>query len=257
MKYIDSHGHLNSKEFQDNIEDFLLKAKENNVEKIIVPGTSKEDSLLSIELAKKHKNLFSIIAIHPSDSKTKESADWLNDIDPKDIIGIGETGIDLYWENNPSLEIQEHVFKKHLDYAKKHDLPVAIHMRNAEEHIYRIMSLDEYKSLKFIIHCSTTTPEWNLKFVELGAYISFSGIVTFKNAHDVRESAMKVPLDRILCETDAPYLTPVPFRGKLNQPAFVKHVVDFIAKERPEDETLVREQIYNNTVKIFNLKKYD
>lgn len=254
MKYIDTHGHLNSDEFKDELELYVNKAKEVGVEKIIVPSTSQKDSLEAIKIAKQFKDVYALIAVHPNHTN-EEDADWLDSIDPNDILGIGETGIDLYYDDGPSLEKQINVFLKHLDYAKKHNKPIAIHMRDSEEEIYKIISSDKYKDLNYVIHCSTTTYEWNKKFVDLGAYISFSGIVTFKNAKQVFESMQKLPLNRIIAETDAPYLAPVPKRGKMNEPSYVKYTCDFIALNREESQEEVLNALWNNALKVFGIGK--
>lgn len=255
MKYIDTHAHLNSEEFRENIQEFLDRSKEEGVEKIIIPGTTHEDSLEAIKIAKEHSDVFALAGQHPSYATSNDIANWIDEIDPSDIIAVGEAGIDLYWETNPALEIQQTVFKKQLDYAKKHNKLMIVHMRNAEKEVYEILSSDEYKDIKFILHCSTTTYEWNKKFVDLGGYVSFSGVVTFKKAHDVHESAMKLPLDRIVVETDAPYLAPVPKRGKQNEPSYVAHTAKYIASIREEADEKVIEALYNNSLEVFGLNK--
>ena len=253
MKYIDTHGHLNSDEFQDDVDKYIKSAKDFGVEKIIIPGTSKEDSLLAIKIAKNREGIFPMVALHPTDGYYLKDIEWLRDINSADIIGVGETGIDLFRDTNPPIKIQKEIFRVHIRFALKHNLPVIIHTRNAEQETYDVITEKEFKGMRFIIHCATINKEWSLKFVGLGGYISFSGIVTFKNAQEIKESAISIPLDRILTETDAPYLSPEPKRGRMNVPDYVKYTTDYIASIRNEDDEVVKKQIYINAHTIFNI----
>lgn len=253
MKYIDTHCHLLSEYFDDTqIVKLINTAREFGVKEIIIPATTWENSLETIKISQKYPYVYSAIGVHPSVATNDFDANLLTDIDVKKIIAIGEIGLDFYWENNPLPETQIHVFKIFLDFAIKHDLPALIHMRNSEQEIYNILSMTKYKRLKFLIHSFTSTYEWACKFIELGGLISFSGIVTFKNAKNLQEVVKKIPLNKILSETDTPYLTPTPHRGQSNQPAYVKHVVDFIASLREEKSAIVVKTIYKNTKTFFN-----
>ena len=253
MKYIDTHGHLNSEEYSHNFSKYVKEANEAGVEKIIIPGTCKEDSLLAIKLSKKFDNVFAMVAYHPADAHKISDANFLDEIDGSQLVGVGECGIDLYRDTNPPLEIQQEVFRKHIRFAQKWDLPVIVHTRNAEQETYDILNENEFKGIRFIIHCSTINKEWAKKFINMGGYISFSGIVTFKNAKEVFETMMSVPLNRLLSETDAPLLSPEPVRGKINLPENVKYIAEFIANNRPEDREEVLMAIYNNAHKIFSI----
>lgn len=252
-KYIDTHGHLNSEEFRGDLKKYIEEAKEQGVEKIIIPGTNKDDSIEAIEISKKFDNTYAMVALHPSDGFNISDLDWLQDINGKDIVGVGECGIDLYWETNPPLEIQEELFRIHLRFALKWNLPVAIHTRDAEKETLNILNEEEFKDIRFLIHCNTMNADWVQKFVERGGYISFSGIVTFKNAKDVFEALHVVPLNRLLSETDAPYLSPVPKRGKMNKPEYVRFTSDFIAEHRKESKEEVIEALWNNAHNIFSI----
>lgn len=246
MKYIDTHCHINGTYFKEDKDQAIKEAFSNNVEKIILPGTSIKDSLEAISMAKENENLYAAAGIHPADAFDTDCT-YLNKINPDDIIAVGEVGIDLYRDTNPPLEKQIEVFEKHIEFAVKHNKPLLIHMRDAEVHVYD--SLKKYNGVKFIMHSFTSSIEWANKFIDMGGFISFSGIVTFKNAKELQEVAQVIPLNRILIETDAPFLSPVPHRGKHNKPAYVKHVGDFIAALRGEEDVL--NIIYQNTVKLF------
>lgn len=254
MKYFDTHCHLNGPFYESDIDEDIKLALEKNVKKILLPGTSKEDSLLAIEMAKKNPDvLVAAAGIHPSDAFSRDLVDYLEEINPNDIVAIGEVGIDLYRDTNPSLELQEFVFRKHIEYALKHNKPVLIHMREATNEVLNIVS--EYKGLKFVLHSYTGDAATATKFVELGGYISFSGIVTFKNAKEVQEAAKVVPLNRMIVETDAPFLAPTPHRGKPNKPEYVTHVANFICSLREEDENEVLLALYRNSIELFGLEE--
>ena len=245
MKYFDSHGHINGSFFKG---DILSSIKETDF--ILMPGTKKEDSLKGIALAKEHSNLFAAAGIHPCDAKGKEYL-FLNEINPDDIVAVGESGIDLHYEDNPSLEKQIESFKFHIEYTLKHNKVLIVHMRDSYKEIYDVLSQYKNKGLKFIIHSFSGNYEQAMSFVKLGAMISFSGVVTFKNAKEVLDAAIRLPLERIICETDSPFLTPVPHRGKPNKPEYVKYVVDFIATHRSEDDEVVKQSILENTINLF------
>ncbi|MCK5807243.1 MAG: TatD family hydrolase [Mycoplasmataceae bacterium] len=253
MKYIDTHGHLNSIEFQDDVNKYIEAASLVGVHKIIIPGTSHKDSLLAIDIAKDRENIYPMVALHPTDGFALKDIEWLKDIDGTQLVGVGETGIDLYRKENPPVEMQKEIFRIHIRFAMKYDLPVIIHTRDAEQETYDVITEEEFKGIKFIIHCSTINKDWALKFVELGGYISFSGIVTFKNAKEIQEAAMSVPLERILTETDSPYLAPVPKRGRTNMPEYVRFTTDYVASIRSEDDEVVKKEIYKNAHAIFNI----
>lgn len=254
IKYFDTHCHLLSDYFSSDEIDWLIKnAKENGVEKIIVPSTNWNNALQALEVAQKYRDVFCAIGIHPSEVKSDFDWNMLEQINVKTIVAVGEIGLDFFWKDNPPFEVQVKVFEKFLDFAVKHDLPALIHMRNSEQTIYEILSQSKYKNLKFLIHCFTSTKQWAEKFILLGGYISFSGIVTFKNAQDLQAIVKSLPLNRILTETDTPYLTPVPFRGQKNQPTYVKHVADFIAKLRDEPFEQVIRVLYKNACDFFKI----
>lgn len=249
MKYIDTHAHIVSDFFKETpTEKIIERAKENNVKYILIPGTNINDSKEALLISKKYSNVFAGFGIHPSDADDSIT-DSLDKIDMEGYKFIGETGIDLYHDTNPSFEIQKRSFKKQLDLARKYDLPVEIHSRDAYQEVYDIIK--HYKDLKLILHSFTGSLEWAQKFIDLGAYISFSGIVTFKNAKDLKNVMKNIPIDRILIETDSPFLSPTPFRGKINEPQFVKYIGDFIEEEREESDAL--ETIFKTTKRIFNI----
>ena len=247
MKYFDTHAHLTNEYFDDSQRLELIKeANSVGVSRILIPGTDSKDSLEIIKL-----NIPGVqvgVGVHPNEVQ-EGCLDFFSDIDFNKVSAIGEIGLDLYRDTNPPIELQKIMFVEQLEIARKHKLPVLIHMRSAEKETYEV--LKNYKDLTIIMHSFGASQEWADKFLALGAFISFSGIVTFKNAKEMKEIVKSVPLKRILIETDTPYLTPAPNRGKRNSPANVKYVGDYIASIRKEEDKLVLETIFNNSIKIF------
>ena len=249
MKYIDTHAHITSDFYkEDELKQLMENTSTNNVESFFVPGTNIKSSLEAIELSKRFDNVYAGVGIHPSDAG-KDDPSFLDGIDYKNVLFIGETGLDLHYDDNPPIEVQIESFKKHIEIAIKHNLPIEVHVRDAYDEAYEVMK--QYENVKYVLHSFSGSIEWANKFLDLGAHISFSGIVTFKNAKEMQEVAKVIPLDRIICETDSPFLTPSPNRGKKNEPSNVKHVVDFIASLRKEDN--VEQAIYSNTKRLFNI----
>ena len=247
MKYFDTHAHITNEYFSDKERLEIIKnANSNGVSRILIPGTTKDDSLEILKLNIKGVQVG--VGIHPNEAE-KGCTDFLEKVDYKKVAAIGEIGLDLYRETNPPIELQKEAFLFQLEIARKNNLPVLVHMRSAEEETYEILS--KYKDLKIIMHSFSASKEWADKFIALGAFISFSGIVTFKSAKELKEIAKTIPLERILIETDTPYLTPAPNRGKQNNPDNVRHTGDYIASIREEEEAVVLETIFNNSVKIF------
>lgn len=216
-----------------SIEEILANAKNNGVEKVIVPAAYPADIEIVMDLVKKYDNVYGLLGVHPS-----EVNGWTDDLLDKireyskntKILGVGEIGLDYYWDKSFN-DLQKEVFIKQVKLANELGLPISIHDREAHKDTFDI--LKEYnKSSKIVMHCFSGSVEFMKECVKEGWYIALGGVVTFKNAVKMKDVAKEVPLDRLLLETDAPYLTPVPFRGTTNQPAYVKYVAEEIAKLR-------------------------
>lgn len=241
---IDTHCHLHSKEFDNNREEILSELKQNNIQAVLV-GTSIEDSVESIKLSKIYNFLYSSLGVHPHEYEVIDintvGQEMDNILASEYIIAIGECGFDFYYHQSlEAKEQQESLFRLHLDMAVKYNKPVIIHTRDSFEDTYRVLS--EYKDLVIILHCFTGDTFWVNKFIELDhtIYFSFSGIITFKNSTDIQEAVKIVPENRLLVETDAPYLAPVPHRGKQNTPLFLEYNIRQIANLRGlEYQTLI------------------
>ena len=230
---VDSHCHLNFPELATNIEDIRLAMTENGVGHALCISVTLKDFPQVLALADKYPNFFASVGVHPDyESEPPFSSDTLFDLaqHPK-VVAIGETGLD-YFRLTGNLDWQRERFRTHIRAAIKAKLPLIIHTRASAEDTLRIMEEENASEVGGVMHCFTETLDVAMRAIEMGFYISFSGIVTFKNASALKEVARHVPLDRILVETDSPYLAPIPFRGKTNQPAYVKHVAEEVARLR-------------------------
>ncbi len=226
---IDTHAHLL---YFENKEEIIENMQADGLEKIVTIGTTVENSIESIALAEKYENVFATVAIYPeyASETTDEQLKKLEEIAKHEkVVAIGEIGLD-YHTSGYDKEKQIEIFKKQLEIADKLGLPFCIHCRNAAEDVFEILS--ENKNLinhSGLMHCYSEGKEWVQKFLSLGLYISFSGNITFKKSD--RSFLRDIPLDKILVETDAPYLSPEPFRGRENQPKNVRFVIEKIANE--------------------------
>ncbi len=250
---IDTHTHINYLE-KITEEESIKNATENGVEKIIVPATSPKDIDEVYELTQKYENVYGMLGVHPEDAVNWE--DSLSDkikeysSNPK-IIAIGEIGLDYYWDKK-HIEEQKDIFIKQVKLANELNLPISVHDRDAHKDTFDI--LKEYnKTSKVVLHCFSGSVEFSRECLKEGWYIALGGVVTFNSAHKMKDVAKSVPLDRLLLETDAPYLTPVPYRGRENQPAYVKYVAEEIAKLREISFDEVANQTSINASFVFGI----
>lgn len=250
---IDTHSHINMLE-TITPDEALQNAAANGIEKIIVPAANPADFTGIIELINKYNNVYGMLGVHPSDAK-----DWNDNIiedikklaENKKIIAIGEIGLDYYWDKSYN-NLQKEVFIKQIKLANELNLPIDVHDREAHKDTFDI--LKEYnKCSKVVMHCFSGSVEFAKECIKEGWYLGIGGVVTFKNAVKMKEVVQAVPLEHILLETDAPYLTPVPHRGKENQPAYVKFVAEEIAKLKQINIDKVIEVTNNNSNTIFKI----
>lgn len=253
----DSHCHLSELDPKE-INSQLVEAKKQGVNTIIVIGAGYgfESNIKTLELAKKHDNLYCALAIHPHDAKlvNKKSLKNIKDLitsHPK-VCAVGETGLDYHYMHSLK-ETQQAVFKDFIELAKSVNKPVVIHDRECAGDCVGILKELNADRIGGVAHCFSGTKELAFKYLDLGFYISFSGIITFKKAHDLREIAKSVPLDRILIETDAPFLAPEPFRGKQNQPSYVKYVAQSVANIKNKSYEEIAHITTQNAARLFNL----
>jgi TatD DNase family protein len=227
---VDSHCHLDFPELADDIDGVLLRMRENRVAAALCVSVTLERWPAVVGLAHRHPNLYATVGVHPDEREVEEpTVERLTELagTPK-VIAIGETGLDYYRQSGDT-EWQRDRFRTHIRAARACGKPLVIHTRAASEDTLAIMREERAGEVGGVMHCFTETLDTAKAALALGFFISFSGIVTFKNAADLQEVARQVPLQRLLVETDAPYLAPVPFRGRRNEPAFVRHVAERIA----------------------------
>ena len=231
--FVDSHCHLNFPELQADLASVLDRMAQNRVSHALCVSTCLEKYADVLALAQAHKHLYASVGVHPSERECEEpTPERLAQLsESREVVAIGETGLDYHW-NKGDNEWQRERFRTHIRAARMTGKPLIIHTREAADDTIGIMRDENAHQAGGVMHCFTETLETAQRAMDLGFYISFSGIVTFKNAAQVRHVAGKVPLDRMLIETDAPYLAPMPHRGKTNEPSFVRHVAEEIARIR-------------------------
>ena len=252
MPLIDSHCHLNFPDLAENIADVLAQMQHNDVVGALCVSVNLADFPQVLALAEQHPNIYASVGVHPDYEQVEEpSVARLVELaqHPK-VIAIGETGLD-YFRLKGDLEWQRTRFRNHIRAACECGKPLIIHTREAAEDTLRIMAEENAAGAGGVMHCFTETWEVAEAALAMGFYISFSGIVTFKNAKQIKEVAQRMPLERILIETDAPYLAPAPYRGKLNQPAYVKHIAEEIATLRGISVGEVGQSTTENFVRLF------
>ena len=252
---VDTHVHLNSKKYKDNLIQVITRAQEAGVEMMIVVGFDHETNRRAIELAEKYPFIYATVGYHPTDARHVKLGDYeilVKQLKHPKVVGIGECGLDFYWDKD-YIDKQIEVFKRQIELSIEFDKPLVIHMRDASEATFNVLS--EYKDLKGIMHCYSGSPEMAEEFLKLGLHISLGGPVTFLNGRVPKEVAKMVPFDKLLIETDAPYLSPHPFRGKTNEPARVKLVAEEIARLRDVSYTEVAKKTAKNAYKLFNIKE--
>lgn len=228
----DTHVHLNDEQFNDDLEEVMKRAQEAGVEHMVVVGFNRETIERALQIVEKYDFLYASVGWHPVDAidMTEEDLMWLEEKarHPK-VVAYGEIGLDYHWDKSPK-DIQQEVFRKQIRLAKKLRLPLIIHNREATEDIIQVLKEEDAKEIGGIMHCFSGSAESAKECLRLNFYISLGGPVTFKNAKKPKRVAEQVPLDKLLIETDCPYLAPHPYRGKRNEPAYVKLVAEQIAE---------------------------
>lgn len=254
----DTHTHLNAEQFQDDIPETVARAKDLDVTEMAVVGFDTPTIAKSLALSQQYPEVYSIIGWHPT-----EAGKYTEDIEqqlkaqltlPK-VVGLGEIGLDYYWMEDPE-DVQERVFRRQIALAKEFHLPISIHTRDAMADTYRILKEEGVPERGGIMHSFSGDAAWAEKFLALGMHLSFSGVVTFKKATEVQEAAQHVPFDRLLVETDAPYLAPVPYRGKRNEPGYTRYVAEKIAELRGVSLEEVAEKTTQNAHRLFRIGAY-
>ena len=249
---IDSHCHLNFPDLAQRLPEVLANMAEAGVNKAIAISVSRQSFEEVHAIAQNHPNIYATVGIHPDDPEAEEFSleELLERAARPKVVGIGETGLDYHWCKG-DLAWQHQRFALHIEAANRSGLPLVVHTRDAAEDTMRL--LREHQAHAGVIHCFTEDVRIAKLALDLGFYISFSGIVTFKNAAAIQEAARYVPLDRMLVETDSPYLAPVPKRGKPNEPAYVRHTAAFVAQLRGDSLENIAQATTANCLRLFNL----
>ena len=231
---IDSHCHLTYEPMSSSLTETINRANRDGVKYMLTISTEDKSFGKILSIINEYKSVYGTYGIHPHEAKLHQdikSNDIIKKVNQnKKIIGIGETGLDFYY-NHSEKKDQIHCFEQHINAAQNKNLPLIIHTRSAENETLEILKkYSMKKNIKILIHCFTGTRDFAFKLLDLGAYISASGVITFKKSHDLANTFKDLPNDKILVETDAPYLSPVPLRGKPNEPSYIIHTVKFLSE---------------------------
>ncbi|WP_407372039.1 TatD family hydrolase [Carnobacterium sp.] len=251
----DTHTHINAEEFDHEVQETVQRALENDVSKMAVVGFDAETIEKSLALSKEYKEIYSIIGWHPTESYlyTEQIEEKLyHQLKLPKVVAMGEMGLDYHWDTSPK-DVQKDVFHRQMQIARELNMPISIHMRDSIEDTYTMLKKEHVEDIGGIMHSFSGDTLWMERFLDLGMHISVSGVITFKNAPEVREVAKTAPFDKLLIETDAPYLAPMPYRGKRNEPAYVKFVAEEVAKQRGVSYEEVAKQTMQNANRLFRL----
>lgn len=250
---IDTHAHIDMNSYKNKIDKVLLSAKEHGVNQVIIPGVSSDGFGGIIELVDNYDELYGAVGVHPEDleSFNEDTPQKMFELlkHPK-IVAVGEIGLDYYWDKS-NVDLQKKVFAAQVQIAKKAKKPVLVHDREAHEDVFNILNEAKASETGVVMHCFSGSPEFALRCVKEGFYIALGGVTTFKNAKKAKEVAKIVPIERLLLETDSPYMAPVPFRGKENEPAFVRYVAEEIANLRGISLEEVDKATTENAYRLF------
>ena len=257
FKIIDSHAHYDDESFDADREEVLKQITDNGVIGILNCAASYDSLKTTDELTKKHDYIYGALGIHPENANEMKE-DTVEELkkyisENSKIVAIGEIGLDYYWEENPPREVQMEIFRKQMNLARELDLPVVIHDRDAHQDTLEIIK--EFPEVTGVVHCFSGSVEFAKECIKLGYYIGFTGVVTFKNAKKVVEVAKEIPLDRMLVETDCPYMAPEPNRGKRNKSDYIEYIIKKIAEIREIDPYEANLQFNKNFYRLIKLEK--
>jgi TatD DNase family protein len=253
---IDSHAHLEMPEFKRDLDSVIQRAKESEVEYIFTVGTEKKDWKRALEIANLHPLIYAILGIHPHNAKEVDDQTYplLKELcKNKKVKAYGEIGLDFFRNLSPR-DIQLKRFREQIELAKELGLPIVVHDREAHQETLEILKSEKAEECGGIIHCFSGDYEMAKACIEMGFYISVPGSITFKNAESFREIVKRIPLESLLVETDAPFLTPEPFRGKRNEPSYVRYTAQKVAEMKKVPFEKVAEVTTENAMRVYGLK---
>lgn len=260
-EYIDTHAHLDDEQFQSDLSEVLERAATAGVRQVLTIATTASSSAACVALAAKFPQLRATVGIQPNHVAEALPNAWdeiARLVTQERVVAVGETGLDRHWHDTPFPQ-QEEYFARHLELARKHRLPLVIHCREAERDVVRMVREDfeRHGPIRGVMHSFTGDAVTAEACLAVGLHISFAGMVTYKNAQPLRDVAKKIPLDRLLVETDSPYLAPVPMRGKRNEPAYVAHTAATLAAVMGVSPQVIAEHATGNARALFGLQEPD
>lgn len=254
---IDTHAHLDDRRFNKDRDKVIERAKKAGVSNIIHVGFDERSSKEAVKMANKYEEIYAVVGVHPHDSK-KASDSTMEEIynlakNEDKVLAVGEMGLD-YFKNYSPRQTQQKVFRTQISLAKQLDLPIVIHDRDAHQDILKIMKEEGARMVGGVLHCYSGSWEIAKECINMGFFISFAGPVTYSNARRLRDVVKQVPIEKLLIETDCPYLTPEPYRGDRNEPAYVKHVAERISEIKGMDFDIIAEKTTENAKEVFRIK---
>ncbi|WP_078393316.1 TatD family hydrolase [Shouchella patagoniensis] len=253
----DTHVHLNAEQFESDVDETITRAREAGVKEMIVIGFDEQTITRAIELAEQDSDLYAAVGWHPVDAidMTDNHLKWIEELaaHPK-VVALGEMGLDYHWDKSPK-EVQKEVFRKQINLAKKVKLPIIIHNREADQDVVDLLEEEGANEVGGVMHCFGGSVEIADRCIDMNFHIGLGGPVTFKNAKRPKQVAKHVPIERLLIETDAPFLAPDPYRGKRNEPAYVKRVAEDIADLRGISYQELCEKTRDNARKLFQITR--
>ncbi len=253
---IDTHAHLDAKQFDNDRAEVIARAREAGVERIVNIGFNRETIPTTLALAEQYDFIYAAVGWHPQDAITMKEGDleWIEELckHPK-VVAIGEIGLDYYWDTSPK-DVQHAVFRQQIRLARKIGKPIIIHNRDAHQDVLRILKEEKAEEVGGIMHCFSGSPETAELCLKMNFHISFGGPVTYKNAVQPKEALAVVPMDRLLIETDSPYLTPHPNRGKRNESSYVKLVAEAAAEIKQVTIDEIAQITSDNAIKLLGIR---
>lgn len=253
---IDTHVHLNADHYDEDLDEVISRARDTGIEKMVVVGFDRKTIERTMKLIDEHKDVYGVIGWHPVDAVDCTDADleWIEELSKHEkIVGIGETGLDYHWDKSPK-DVQKELFRRQIALAKRVNLPIIIHNRESTEECVEILKEEQAGEIGGIMHAFSADEKVADEVINMNFYISLGGPVTFKNAQLPKDIAVHVPLEKLLVETDAPFLTPHPYRGKRNEPSYVKLIAEKIAELRGISYEAFAKATTENAERLFNFK---
>ena len=251
----ETHAHYDDEQFDSGREALLASLPDCGIKRVVNVGASIASTRNSVELAEKYDFIYAAVGVHPSEIEelNEERFNWLRELTKLEkVVAVGEIGLDYYWDKEPEVqERQRYWFKRQMELAKEANLPIIVHSRDAAADTLQVMKEAHAEEIPGVIHCYSYSPEIAQEFIKMGYYIGVGGVVTFKNAKKLKETVEQIPLERILLETDCPYMAPEPYRGKRNDSRYIPYIVEKIAELKQVSIEEVEEITWRNAMNLY------